>query len=66
VSDQYPRGKIHPSDQGAFAMVIAIKDGTLIIEFPHPTKWIGLGPIDVQRLIALLQGRLAEMKGAAS
>lgn len=35
----------------------------LIIDYGKPVVWFGMGVADVERYIALLQGKLAEMKG---
>jgi hypothetical protein len=58
----YPRGKIKADDDGEVTMSFAIQDNTLLVMFPHPTTWIGLGRSDVERLIELLQQKLTELK----
>lgn len=63
---RYPRGQLRADDDGQVEIRIAVQDGTLIIAFPHPTTWIGLGQAEVEHLIALLQKRLDEMRGVGA
>lgn len=58
----YPRGKLRADDQGSVEIRLVIQDGTLVMIFPHPTTWVGLGPDDLERWIHELQGRLAELR----
>jgi hypothetical protein len=62
----YPRGKLRADDQGAVSMALAIQDGTLVIAFPYPVDWIGLGVADLERLIAGLQEKLETMRKAGA
>ena len=58
---KYPRGKLRADDQGQLAIRLAIQDGTLLVMFPYPVDWFGLGPSEVDGLIAMLQAKRAEM-----
>jgi len=51
---------------GAVQIALAIQDGTLVIAFPYPIDWIGLGIADTERLIAGMQEKLAQMKAGAA
>ena len=45
ATGEFPRGKIHESDEGAFNMRIGKSpDGTVIIDFGKPITWLGLEP----------------------
>lgn len=39
---QYPDGKLIPDDEGAVSMAVGIKDGRVIVAFPHPVTWFAL------------------------
>lgn len=58
----YPRGQIRVDDDGELQMRFAVKDGTLIVDFGKPVVWLGFGRADVEGLIMMLQGKLAEMR----
>lgn len=62
----YPRGKLRPDDKGAVDMSFAIQGDTLVITFPHPVDWIGLGVRDLERLIALLRTKAAQLHEAGA
>jgi hypothetical protein len=42
MTEQYPRGKLNASDEGALAMGIAVKDKTVIVDFGKEVAWLGL------------------------
>ncbi len=64
---EYPRGKLRADDEGATSIMLAVKDGTtLIIAFPDPTLWIGLGIVEAEALIAGMQEKVALMKTGAA
>lgn len=63
---KYPRGKVRADDSGQVAMKFAIQDNTLLIIFPHPTTWIGLGLSDVKNLRELLAKYEAQLEGGQS
>lgn len=39
---EFPKGKIHPTDEGELAMAIAAIEGKIVIRFGTPTAWIGM------------------------
>jgi len=65
-SRKFPRGKLRADDEGQLAMRLAIQDGTLLVIFPKPVTWFGLGPNEVEGLIKLLEGKLAELRRAGA
>ncbi len=40
--NQYPRGKLTDSDEGALRIAIGERDGTVIIDFGKDVSWIGM------------------------
>jgi hypothetical protein len=63
---RYPRGKLRPDDLGELTMRLAIQDHTLLIIFPYPVDWIGVGGVaEVEAFIGMLQEKLSELKAAA-
>lgn len=66
MTGRYPRGKLRADDEGALQMALVIQDGALVIAFPHPVTWIGLGIVDLENLIAGLQEKLAQLKAGAA
>jgi hypothetical protein len=42
MTEQYPRGKLNASDEGALTMGIAVKDKTVIVDFGKEVAWLGL------------------------
>ena len=63
---EYPRGKIRQDDDGQVSVALAIQDHTLILAFPYPVSWLGLGIADAEALIAGMQAKVDEMKKAVS
>lgn len=61
----YPRGKRRADDKGEVAMSFSIQDGHCIIAFEHATNWVGLPPDELESFIALLQGKLEELRKAS-
>ena len=62
----YPRGKLRADDDGNVEMRFAIQDNTLLIIFPHPTTWIGLGLAEVKGLRELLAKYEAQLESGAA
>ncbi len=50
----YPRGKLNLSDEGALTVAFAVQDGTVLLHFGKPVKWIGLGAVDARAWAARL------------
>jgi hypothetical protein len=64
ATGRFPRGKLRADDEGELAAQFVIQDGTLLLIFGREVSWIGFGVADVEALIATLQRKLIEMKGA--
>ena len=43
LTNNFPRGKLNDSDEGALAIRIGVQDKTVIIDFGKPVEWIGFG-----------------------
>lgn len=61
---QFPRGKIHKSDEGELQMVVNTdpNTGTIIVGFGKPVAWIGLDVTSAQNLVDVLVKRIDELK----
>jgi hypothetical protein len=42
MKNNYPRGKLNASDEGALAIAVYEKDKTVVIDFGKDIKWIGM------------------------
>lgn len=42
ATNNFPQGKLHPTDEGEIKMAISTKDNKVIIVFGKPTAWIGM------------------------
>ncbi len=58
----YPRGKLRPDDDGSVQIALAVKDGTVIVRFPHPVVWLGLGHDEAKALGEALIEKANEVK----
>lgn len=58
----FPRGKLTPEDKGELEVAITVKQATVIVEFPYPVKWFGLGYNECRGLAELLLKRAEEIK----
>lgn len=61
MTRRYPKGRLGADDDGETTIAITVHRGHCIIEFPKPTKWIGLPADELRQFVGLLQKRLAEM-----
>lgn len=57
---EYPRGRLGADDDGALQVRMAVKDGTVLVDFGKPVAWIGLGPDDALAMASLLLKNAAE------
>ncbi len=62
MSDQFPRGKLNPADKGTTQIAVAVQDGTVIMQFPTPTLWIGLGYDEAKALGESLLRKAEEIR----
>lgn len=44
----YPRGKLRADDEGELSVAMGVKDGTVVIDFGKPIRWLGLGAKDAR------------------
>jgi hypothetical protein len=40
--NQYPRGKLNDTDEGALPIAVGVQDQTVIINFGKKVRWIGM------------------------
>lgn len=65
---EYPAGRMGADDDGALSYAMATDDRTrtIIIRFPKPTEWIGLGITEATELRDQLDERIMALRlGAA-
>jgi hypothetical protein len=62
---EYPQGRIGADDDGALSYAITNDDRhrTIIIRFPKPVEWVGLGIDDAVALRDNLTERIAALRG---
>lgn len=60
ATGQFPRGKLHESDEGELQMGVTVKSGTVIVAFGTPVAWLGLTPQIARDLAAALLERADE------
>lgn len=59
---KFPRGKLNAADEGATKVAVGVKDGTVILAFPQPTTWIGLGYDEAKAIGEALLKRAEEIR----
>ena len=61
---EYPDGKLNEDDEGTltFAVFTDTENNAIIVQFSHPTTWIGLDHTATKYLIKTLTERLKELK----
>lgn len=62
----FPRGRVHPSDQGGFRLAVASKGDTVLVDFGKPVAWIGFSPTEARAFAKLLTKHAANAEGAAN
>jgi hypothetical protein len=62
----FPRGKLHPSDEGELKFAIAGDPVTrkVLIAFGKPVAWLGLDPDDARKLAEALVANAARAEGS--
>ena len=55
-------GKLNPADEGQLTIGVAVKDGTLIVNFNKPVKWLGFGYEDGKRFAEGILKRIEEIR----
>ena len=59
---RYPQGKLNADDLGETAMAITVKNGKVIIAFPYPMDWIGLGYAEAKAIGEAILRRAEDIK----
>lgn len=52
---QFPRGKIHDSDEGETRIAVGHKEGNVILDFGKPVVWLGFPPAQALELARTIQ-----------
>ena len=62
---RFPSGRLGADDDGELTYAIAAdpKRQKILIQFAHPTDWIGLGPEEAEALRDILTQKLFELRG---
>ena len=51
---EFPNGRLNKEDDGALAVMVGHEMGKVVIQFPHPTAWIGFTPEQAMDIAQLL------------
>jgi hypothetical protein len=62
MSEQFPRGKIHETDEGAIQIGVAVDGDCVVIAFPAPTAWVGMPAEQAEELASILTQRAQEAR----
>lgn len=64
---EFPRGKIHPADNGALKFAVMAKDGNVVMAFGTEISWVGFSPEQAESIADALRLAAAQArKWAAS
>lgn len=44
LQGEFPQGRLNANDQGAVAVLVGHERGKVVMQFAHPTAWIGFTP----------------------
>ena len=44
LQGEFPEGRLNLMDQGSVAVMVGHENGKVVMQFPHPTAWIGFTP----------------------
>jgi hypothetical protein len=61
ATNDFPRGKIHDSDEGGLQIGVTVKDKTVIIAFGTPVAWVGMPAEAALHLADTLRRRANEI-----
>ena len=60
ATGQFPRGKLHESDEGELRFGVTVEHGTVIVVFGKPVAWLGMSPQKASDLAVTLLERADE------
>jgi len=62
----FPRGKLHPADEGEICLAIAAdpQHGIVVVDFGTPVRWLGMPPEQARQLAATLFRCAQELEAA--
>jgi hypothetical protein len=63
ATGEFPKGKIHETDQGELRFIVFNRDRKIILEFGKPVEWMGLDPSDARGLAELLVKHANQIDG---
>ncbi len=52
ATGQFPRGKIHKTDEGEIVLEVTHREGNVIIDFGTQVVWLGFPPVEARALAA--------------
>ena len=55
ATGRYPKGHLHPSDEGELRLAVVTKGDKVILSFGKPVAWIGFDPEQAEGLADLLR-----------
>lgn len=62
MTDQYPRGKLNDSDEGALKISLNVIDKTVVIDFGKEITWLGMSKQEAIELAKIIIERANEIK----
>lgn len=60
ATGQFPRGKLHESDEGEIRIGVTVKSGTVVLAFGKDVSWVGMPPRQARDLGRMLIARADE------
>ena len=59
---EFPRGKLHRTDEGGIAIAVTVEKNTVIVAFAKPISWFGMSRVEACELADLLKKRANELE----
>ena len=59
---RYPRGKLVPHDEGAVTVAIGVKEDCVVMQFPHPVKWLAMPAEQAEELAQTILARAKDAR----
>lgn len=63
ATGEFPKGKIHESDEGETRIAVGHREGNVILDFGTPTTWLGFPPETALELARAIQQHAHEALG---
>jgi len=62
ATGRFPQGKLNDDDEGEITIAVGTRDGTVVIEFGKPVKWIGFDVEQASLLAGMIMGHAHEVE----